>query len=605
MNRFFFSLLAVSLITGCTLRVAPDCEPGTKRCAPNESFGNYMSYLCGDDFGWVPVSSCTTCDGNVCSDDKSEDKCENNGETTCTQTPSMGIQFTCMHGSRVMQPCGVNVKCDGNLCGAMQSGGDDDSEKQCLWLGEQNLAIQVACVDHQWQAWYCSEGLGCNGDVCNTADTVVTCETAGEIRNNANNTCVCDADNHWTGEAGSCKCADGYLPINHACEEAVNCTDAGKLRDDTTNTCVCDTDNHWIEKADHCECADDYLPIDNACVVPIDCPDPSEIREDITNTCICDAANHWTGNAGSCKCEDGYLPINHACEEAVICSGAGEIRDDTTNTCICDADNHWTGDAGSCDCDEESYLTADGRCIQCKADEFWNINKLKCEKAVKCTDENVSTESTCIFGKYYQVKGSNRKYDIEWKIISIDDDGNFLMLSQYVLDALPYHYGYRDITWSQCTLRSWLNSFGSDQNVAGQNYTVNGFKTIAFNQNEIQRILTVENDNPDNANYNTPGGEKTTDSIFCLSMAQASEHSNSGILKGTPTNYANGRNDLSALPPGCSGDECGCIWWLRSPGKNSERVAGVNPYGIIDDASYTLDNWGIGVRPALWLKRSE
>ena len=101
------------------------------------------------------------------------------------------------------------------------------------------------------------------------------CSGVGEIIDKSSNTCVCDADNHWTGNPGSCKCADDHLNINGVCEKKVTCSDRGASLDTKTNTCVCNTQMHWTGNDGNCTCEKDHFEVlwksrDYACCVPVD-----------------------------------------------------------------------------------------------------------------------------------------------------------------------------------------------------------------------------------------------------------------------------------------------------------------------------------------------
>jgi hypothetical protein len=180
------------------------------------------------------------------------------------------------------------------------------------------------------------------------------------------------------------------------------------------------------------------------------------------------------------------------------------------------------------------------------------------------------------------------------------------MLSEYVLDSQKYHNADQNITWKQSSLRSWLNGLSADENLLGQDYTIGGFKSLAFTLDEIKHIKLVENKNLDNEKHHTPGGENSEDLIFCLSIEEYKKYiKNDGYVSTVPTRYAKNKKGLNVHPDNCTGADCTCTWWLRSPGFNSKGAAIVNFVGSIDEDTYTIDNRAVGVRPALWLKRSE
>ncbi|MBO6065802.1 MAG: sigma-70 family RNA polymerase sigma factor, partial [Lachnospiraceae bacterium] len=65
--------------------------------------------------------------------------------------------------------------------------------------------------------------------------------------------------------------------------------------------------------------------------------------------------------------------------------------------------------------------------------------------------------SYVLFGSYEQDNNKlNRPEDIEWIVLDCEGD-RLLLMSRYVLDAVPFNRDYANVTWETCTLRSWLN----------------------------------------------------------------------------------------------------------------------------------------------------
>ena len=88
---------------------------------------------------------------------------------------------------------------------------------------------------------------------------------------------------------------------------------------------------------------------------------------------------------------------------------------------------------------------------------------------------------------------TNGKEDIEWIVLS-NKKGKLLLLSQYMLDCIPYNNKYGDFTWETCSLRKWLNK---------------QFYKNAFTDEEKTKIVKVKLPNPDNPDYGTEGGKAT------------------------------------------------------------------------------------------------
>ena len=107
---------------------------------------------------------------------------------------------------------------------------------------------------------------------------------------------------------------------------------------------------------------------------------------------------------------------------------------------------------------------------------------------------------------------------IEWLVLDVQD-GKALLISRYGLDTQLYNKQWSDITWEQCTLRSWLNS---------------DFINTAFNMDEQAAILLTDVDNSASQCFDfttvskgakkTKGGNDTQDRLFLLSYAEAKQY---------------------------------------------------------------------------------
>ena len=163
---------------------------------------------------------------------------------------------------------------------------------------------------------------------------------------------------------------------------------------------------------------------------------------------------------------------------------------------------------------------------------------------------------------------------IEWRVLN-NDHGRVLLISEYGLDARPYHDEYPSTAcWSSCTLREWLNG---------------EFLEISFDDEERALILTSRNEN--NA------GPATDDRVFLLS---------SDVMK----RYFAGNDDRRcrpspyALKQGAYESGGYGWWWLRSrSGLGPWLAVIVGDKGDGGVVSYDDDagNADYLVRPALLL----
>ena len=189
--------------------------------------------------------------------------------------------------------------------------------------------------------------------------------------------------------------------------------------------------------------------------------------------------------------------------------------------------------------------------------------------------------ATVTFGVYEQDQNiNNGPESIEWRVVAILK-GNVLLLSQYILDYLPYNETKTDITWENSTIRQWLNE---------------SFYQEAFTSEEKEIISTCKLDNSEkscNPEWaNVIGGEKTSDEVFLLSYKQvASYFDKFNASIAAPTRYAAKSEATDA-----------CTWWLRSPGRAQNEGCYISVDGKPDTSKIQEKQ---GVRPAICVSLSK
>ncbi len=227
----------------------------------------------------------------------------------------------------------------------------------------------------------------------------------------------------------------------------------------------------------------------------------------------------------------------------------------------------------------------------------------------------VNNEGYYVFGTYEQDGDeSNGPEPIEWVILDENENGT-LLLSRYVLDCVPYNTVDEDVTWETSGLRNWMN---------------NDFYNAAFDDDEKANINTVTVVNEDNPMFGTPGGNNTSDKVFCLSVSELLEYYDfnsweddnwkgfSQKLITPSTKYAVGRgvwtetvtddvyedmlskNNYSADCIGMTGS----YWWIRTPGNDSSCACFVYDAGSAGAFSKIhVSKEDRGVRPAIYINR--
>lgn len=185
------------------------------------------------------------------------------------------------------------------------------------------------------------------------------------------------------------------------------------------------------------------------------------------------------------------------------------------------------------------------------------------QKNIRYTLSNETIISTKT-GIGSRIIGFGEKNPYAWEVLTIED-GKALLLATSCIDHMPYHEQNTAVTWENCDLRKYLNE--------------DFYET--FSDEEKAMILPVENDNPDHAASGTPGGAKTTDKIFLLSLDEVEKYCSDNV------ELAEDRS-----------------WWLRSPGKDSAHAACVGTLGTVFEDGFSVVQSGNGVRPALWINIS-
>jgi hypothetical protein len=230
-----------------------------------------------------------------------------------------------------------------------------------------------------------------------------------------------------------------------------------------------------------------------------------------------------------------------------------------------------------------SFGTLDG--YKDSSDEILNCKKLMLK--------NAEVGDYVLLGSYEQdIDTANGKENIEWLVLD-KQDNKVLLLSRYGLDSQPYNTEYEEITWENCTLRTWLNET---------------FINNAFSSAEQQCILLTDVDNSRSqcSGWNTNDGNNTQDKIFLLSYAEANKYldvtigDNNTKSRVTPTIYAIANGAWPADDYETEdGLHAGGWWWLRSPGGSQRSAASVGCGGSLYDISvYSVSGC---VRPALWI----
>ena len=195
-------------------------------------------------------------------------------------------------------------------------------------------------------------------------------------------------------------------------------------------------------------------------------------------------------------------------------------------------------------------------------------------------------EMIIVMGHYPQ--GENAEVEsLQWRVLCVDEiRKRMLLITEKIIDCRCYHDEWRDITWKECALRKWLNS---------------DFLQKAFTIEEQQKIITVTNQNSDNMDWSTKGGEDSPDKIFLLSIDEVETYLSNfnRIAEATPYAVKHGSHVVVSDLFFGSGEYW---WWLRSPGNDNTSAACIAQSGRLLKSGLSIRSQGISVRPALWIK---
>ncbi len=231
------------------------------------------------------------------------------------------------------------------------------------------------------------------------------------------------------------------------------------------------------------------------------------------------------------------------------------------------------------------------------------------------SDNGVSAWDCIWFGNYWQedtngdgkADENDTKTPIKWRVLSVEGD-DALLLADKGLDCQSYNETKEDVTWETCTLRSWLNGYGADKNIAKKDYNGGGFLNNAFTTTEQQAIMTTNVVNEDNPEYGTEGGNNTSDKVYLLSRDEALDPANG--FSARKKEYAENRRVFNtAFTKDKGADTANTeefpgngLWLLRTIGYNSKSATFVFTYGYLgEDAA---DVCAYAVRPVLHMNLS-
>lgn len=176
-----------------------------------------------------------------------------------------------------------------------------------------------------------------------------------------------------------------------------------------------------------------------------------------------------------------------------------------------------------------------------------------------------------------------------WRVLEVQD-GTALLMSDSALDCEPFQTDLQDVSWENCTLRSYLNGYSADENAASIDYSreEDNFLDKAFTKEEQNAILEDFVRNEENYYFDVDSGDTTMDKIFIPAESELFIH-DSSVIHGfsrqdaiadrakqfQPTDYALWKGVWSA-------SDSGNVFWItRTTGYTHSNVVYVDESGYM------------------------
>lgn len=199
-----------------------------------------------------------------------------------------------------------------------------------------------------------------------------------------------------------------------------------------------------------------------------------------------------------------------------------------------------------------------------------------------------------------------------WRALEVQD-GTALLLSHAAIDCEPFQEELKDVSWENCTLRSYLNGYTEQENASNIDYSnkEDNFLDLAFSDREQDSILESNVRNEDNYYFGMDSGEQTSDKIFVLAESELFVYDSSKIhgfsprdeipdraKQFKPTDYAIWKGAWYATGENGSGN---VFWITRTTGYTHSNVVYVDESGYMYNRGILVTCADAAVIPALIL----
>ena len=211
----------------------------------------------------------------------------------------------------------------------------------------------------------------------------------------------------------------------------------------------------------------------------------------------------------------------------------------------------------------------------------------------------ISGDRTTVTGGVYEQDGNldNGSETITWQVLS-EENGHMLLISECVLDMVPFNSSYEGVTWDDSYVRTYLNDT---------------FYNSAFSDTQKSIICDYVTTAADvSANV-----AEVTDKVFLLSYDEAKkyfkytdkacEERSARVTEYAKSNgvYYIDEEDFKLFgyeEDGISEKTIGAgNWWLRSNGGKLTEAMDVGATGIIRKVGHDVGSVKDGIRPVIWI----
>ncbi len=199
-----------------------------------------------------------------------------------------------------------------------------------------------------------------------------------------------------------------------------------------------------------------------------------------------------------------------------------------------------------------------------------------------------------------------------WRILEVRN-GTALLLSHKAIECEPFQKNLADVSWENCTLRSFLNGYEAKDNVSNIDYSKekDNFLKMAFSLKEQNAMIKDLVRNEDNYYFCVDSGDKTFDKIFLLAESELFIYDSSEIhgfspydeiedraKQFKPTDYAIWKGVWKSS----SGSNSGNVFWLtRTTGYTHSNVVYVDESGNMFNRGILVTCSDAAIVPALML----